>query len=84
MRPVRWIGLLAVCMLATTAVAAAREHYTGISLETPFPTQTLQLQKQLRIPLTVLPIFQKVLSGLSGALSRCGKAGGGSVVALHD
>lgn len=53
MRPVRWIGLLAVCMLATTAVAAAREHYTGISLETPFPTQTLQLQKQLRIPLTV-------------------------------
>ncbi len=53
MRPVRWIGLLAMCLLATTAVAAARDHYTGISLETPYPTQTLQLQKQLRIPLTV-------------------------------
>jgi len=32
----------------------------------------------------LLPIFQKVLSGLSGTLSRCGKARGGSVVALQD
>ena len=53
MRYVRWILFVAACAAATTASAATDDHYTGISLETPYPTETLQLKDDVNIPLTV-------------------------------
>jgi len=54
MRAVRWFCLFAAWLVAGSASAATQTSaYTGISLSTPYPTQILQLRKQVDIPLTV-------------------------------
>lgn len=53
MRLVRWICFVAACAVTTAASAAVNDPYDGISLGTPYPTETLQLKKHVKIPLTV-------------------------------
>lgn len=53
MRFVRWICFVAACVVTATASATENDHYNGISLETPYPTETLQLKDDVNIPLTV-------------------------------
>ena len=53
MRFVCWICFVAACAVASTASAAASDHYVGISLGTDYPTQTLQLKEEESVSLTV-------------------------------
>jgi len=43
---------MVLCALSLSATAA-ETHYKGLTLETPYPTQTLQLSKTVTVPLTV-------------------------------